>query len=57
MTYLDAFLEIKPHQREELKSVRQFIKASFEELTCFLLPHPGNFLKIIFILISKNVII
>jgi len=42
MSYLDAFLEIKPHQKEELKSVRQFIKTSFEELKCSLLPHPGK---------------
>ncbi|KAL7014862.1 hypothetical protein ACKWTF_016156 [Chironomus riparius] len=41
-TYLNTFLEIKPHQKDELKSVRQFIKESFEELTCSLLPHPGD---------------
>jgi hypothetical protein len=41
--YLKYFLKIKPNQKEELRSVRQFIQSSFEELGCSLLPHPGPF--------------
>ena len=41
-SYLNNFLEVKSHQKDELKSVRQFIKESFEKLTCSLLPHPGK---------------
>lgn len=44
MTYLNDFLEVKDHQKDEMRLLRQFIKGSFEELTCFLLPHPGNFI-------------
>ncbi|KAG5668478.1 hypothetical protein PVAND_016417 [Polypedilum vanderplanki] len=39
--YMNVFLKIKSDQKEELRSVRQFIKSSFEDLSCFLLPHPG----------------
>ncbi|XP_070497556.1 atlastin-1-like [Chironomus tepperi] len=41
--YLMNFLEISRDQTEELKSVREFIHTSFEELSCFLLPFPGTF--------------
>ncbi|XP_070497483.1 atlastin-like isoform X1 [Chironomus tepperi] len=40
--YLRSFLEIHEDQKEALKSVREFIHTSFEELNCFLLPHPGK---------------
>ena len=40
-SYLDDFLKVKNGQKEELKSVRQFIHNSFEELCCALFPHPG----------------
>ncbi|KAG5668473.1 hypothetical protein PVAND_016412 [Polypedilum vanderplanki] len=40
--YMKYFLKIKPNQKEELRSVRQFIQSSFEELSCSLLPHPGS---------------
>ncbi|CAG9811791.1 unnamed protein product [Chironomus riparius] len=41
--YLLSFLEIKSEQKKELKSVREFVHSSFEELSCSLLPHPGKF--------------
>jgi len=37
-----SFLEINNDQKEELKTVREFIHSSFEELSCSLLPHPGK---------------
>lgn len=40
--YLDNLLVIKPGQPEELKSVRSFIKSSFDRLSCCLLPYPGK---------------
>jgi hypothetical protein len=39
---METFLKIEQTQKEELKSVRRFIKDSFEELSCSLLPHPGS---------------
>jgi hypothetical protein len=42
MDYLDSILETEPIQNEELKSVRKFIRGSFDELGCCLLPHPGK---------------
>ncbi|KAL7015611.1 hypothetical protein ACKWTF_016546 [Chironomus riparius] len=41
-SYLEDFLKLKNGQKEELKSVRQFIHNSFEELCCALFPHPGK---------------
>ncbi|CAG9812157.1 unnamed protein product [Chironomus riparius] len=41
-SYLKYFLKVKSGQKEELKSVRQFIHSSFEEISCALLPHPGK---------------
>lgn len=40
--YLKGVLKIKSEQTDELKSVRQYISASFEELNCCLLPYPGK---------------
>ena len=40
--YLTEVLEIKPEQKPELKSVRELILSSFEQVQCCLLPHPGN---------------
>ncbi|XP_070508821.1 atlastin-like [Chironomus tepperi] len=40
--YLKQFLDTRSDQNEELKSVRQFIHSSFEELSCALLPYPGD---------------
>lgn len=45
--YLDHILTIKPDQKAELASVRQFIHDSFEKVNCALLPHPGEFLSIV----------
>ena len=42
MHYLNSILETKPNQNDELKSIRQFIKESFNDLCCFLLPDPGK---------------
>ncbi|VVD01466.1 unnamed protein product, partial [Leptidea sinapis] len=38
---LDKRLEIHEGQHEELQSIRRHIAACFEELACFLMPHPG----------------
>ena len=40
--YLKEVLKIKSNQKPELKSVRQFISSSFDQLDCCLLPHPGK---------------
>ena len=34
-------LQVKDEQHEELKQVRVYIHSSFEEVKCFLMPHPG----------------
>jgi len=39
--YLEKILKISEGQHEDLKSVREHIKNSFDNLSCFLLPHPG----------------
>jgi hypothetical protein len=39
---LKEVLKIKNDQKPELKSVRQFIAASFEKIDCCLMPHPGK---------------
>lgn len=41
-SYLDEFLEINDHQSSDLKSVRKYLRSSFEKLECFLMPHPGK---------------
>lgn len=40
--YLKEVLKIKSEQKPELKSVRQFISSSFEQLECCLMPYPGK---------------
>lgn len=40
--YLRHILTIKPNQKPELASVRQFIHDSFDNVSCALLPHPGK---------------
>lgn len=40
--YLKEVLKIKSDQKSELKSVRQFINASFEQISCCLMPYPGK---------------
>lgn len=40
--YLEDLLVVKANHPEELKSVRNFIKASFDQLSCCLLPYPGK---------------
>lgn len=39
--YLQNCLKITDNLPKELKSVREFIKTSFSEVGCFLMPHPG----------------
>ena len=40
--YLDEVLVVKPQHPAELKSVREYIKSSFDKLSCSLLPYPGK---------------
>lgn len=40
--YLKEILKIKPDQKADLKSVRQFILESFDKVNCYLMPHPGK---------------
>jgi atlastin len=40
--YLSEFLKSKPNQPEALKSVREHLRDSFDELPCFLMPYPGK---------------
>ena len=40
--YLAGVLKIKSEQKPELRSLRQYISSSFEELHCCLLPYPGK---------------
>lgn len=39
--YLDECLKDIPEQNEHLREIRRKIRSIFEELKCFLLPHPG----------------
>lgn len=48
--YLKEFLEVKQSHKEELKSVRDFIRSSYDELSCSLLPDPGKRLFKIYLL-------
>ncbi|KAL0868832.1 hypothetical protein ABMA27_007192 [Loxostege sticticalis] len=38
---LDKWLEIHEGQHEELQTLRKHVAACFEQLACFLMPHPG----------------
>ncbi|CAO1423679.1 unnamed protein product, partial [Diamesa hyperborea] len=42
VNYMNKVLTAKPDQSPELKSVREFIKASFDKLGCCLMPYPGK---------------
>lgn len=42
LKYLNDLLVVKPGHPEELKSVRNYVRSSFEKLTCCLLPYPGK---------------
>lgn len=39
---MDKRLEINEKQHPELQSLRKHIRASFDKIQCFLLPHPGR---------------
>ncbi|KAL3119932.1 hypothetical protein niasHT_007060 [Heterodera trifolii] len=38
---LDKRLEVTPRQHPELQQLRRHIRSSFDNIRCFLLPHPG----------------
>jgi atlastin len=38
---LDKRLETSTKQHKELQQLRQHIKSTFENIKCFLMPHPG----------------
>lgn len=40
--YLDQVLKFRVGQSEELKSVREHLRNSFDELSCCLMPYPGK---------------
>lgn len=40
--YLNRYLSVKDGQDPDLRSVREFIRSSFENLDCFLMPSPGK---------------
>jgi len=44
--YLTRFLEIRDHQTKELQSVRRYIKSSFKNINCFLMPYPGKIVAV-----------
>ncbi|KAK8782690.1 hypothetical protein V5799_015968 [Amblyomma americanum] len=39
--YMEKRLEVCDEQPEELRNLRRDIRSSFEEIACFLMPHPG----------------
>jgi len=41
LEYLDGVLKVFDAQHDDLKSVRLHIRECFEELDCYLMPHPG----------------
>lgn len=40
--FLKSFLQIRDFHTPELKSIRQYMEASFDKLNCFLMPYPGK---------------
>lgn len=40
--FLKSFLQIREFHTPELKSIRQYMEASFDKLNCFLMPYPGK---------------
>lgn len=40
--FLKKFLSIKNFHTAELKQVREYIKDTFEDISCFLMPYPGK---------------
>lgn len=40
--YLQQVLKVKDGQKDDLKSVREFVSSSFENICCFLMPYPGK---------------
>lgn len=41
-SYLDEVLKIKPEHPADIKSVREYLNLSFNDLACALLPYPGK---------------
>ncbi|CAO1362338.1 unnamed protein product [Diamesa serratosioi] len=41
-SYIDSNLKIEDGQHESLKSVREYIRSSFDDISCSLLPLPGS---------------
>ena len=41
-TYLKETLEINDEQTPKLRSLRQYLRRSFNDISCFLMPHPGK---------------
>ena len=40
--FLKSFLKVREFHTPELKSIRQYMEASFDKLNCFLMPYPGK---------------
>ncbi|KAL7018733.1 hypothetical protein ACKWTF_010886 [Chironomus riparius] len=40
--YLNEVLKIQDDHEADARNVRKFIRSSYEEIKCFLMPHPGN---------------
>ncbi|KAL7018729.1 hypothetical protein ACKWTF_010884 [Chironomus riparius] len=40
--YLNEVLEITNEHQNDAKEVRKFIRSSFDDINCFLMPHPGD---------------
>lgn len=43
--YINDELMISDGQSNDLKSVREFVHSSFQEISCFLMPYPGEFIR------------
>lgn len=41
-TFLEGILQLKPNMKPESKMIRQQIGNFFNEIECFLMPHPGS---------------
>ncbi|KAG6442014.1 hypothetical protein O3G_MSEX002086 [Manduca sexta] len=39
--YLSKILQVEERQHEELRNLRMYITSTFDEIACFLMPHPG----------------